>query len=484
MYGTKEKRLVWLDTLPSDVCERIAAHVSAGLQTVDALCLAEVSPRQRIAVLHALTHKFEQSNEPGARDYNDRWARIFAAETHELRFFPDVRRLQYQDCAESLRLFQAPVLRKASVWDDPLVLLAAAKSKSLRQLQLFLTHQSPPELICNTLSSLNLERLSIHCWCSFAEERCPLSCFHVDKAHANYLPSLCPRLVSLEVDCDCLGDDDPFQTMLPAMPLLRDVKLRVIQKSTVPFLRRLDSVQVYDVCHQHYALENALVVGNSVTEISSWACFDGDAIFSLACFPRLTVLRCSVSEEAAYVFAGVADTLTALQVLDLRWHTVTEIKRHDNAIPLADAESGVLLNVVQTLPNLIELHLTCVRISLSELCGVLQRIGPRLEKFGTDISGQEERPMDRLERLLHCASQNNRSLRRLHIAPNGLQCIRDGLSGNQVYSRAVCTLAAVHRLQQNAPFFHPSPIDIILWHVMHSHLLKLICKGIPTGTLR
>lgn len=455
---------MWLDLLPLDICERIAAHVSGGSQNREALFLAEASRRQRRAILRVLRFKFENSTEKGSEQLslNARWANIFSSDTKAIKFPPEAFPIRYQDSSDSLALFKAPKLRTVSIWDDPIVLLAAGQSKSIRELEIYLTSYSPPNLIFETLSALKLTNLKIHCWEETPESLCLFKHMSSSKSKQAMLANVCPGLTSLEINCDCSADVDPLVNVLPTISSLREVKIRLARKSSMPYLRRFHSVKVFDLINCHQAVEMALLIGIPITEISSCARLDSDEICGLSCFPRLTVLRCTMGEEAEYALADIAWTLTSLRVLDLSWRTPLEITRRENATCLADIESGVLLDTVRALPNLMELHLTYLYISLSEIVAILKCLGSRLEKLGTDIWDQEKRPIERLECLLYCASKHNPSLRCLEVVPAGLEYIGHGLREYEVERHGLRALAALNRLRQNAPFFDPSPLDVIL----------------------
>lgn len=455
---------MWLDLLPLDVCERIAVHVSGGSQNYEALCLAEASRRQRKAVLSALSFKFANScdRESENLSFNARWAKLFISDIQAIKFYRDAFPIRYQDNCDSLRLFTAPTLRVASIWDDPILLLAAAQSKSIRELELYLTSYSPPELVFETLSALCLTKLTLHCWEDTPESLCIFKLPMYFKSNGNLLAKVCPGLTSLEINCDCARDLDPLVTILPSMPSLCEVKLRLAREATMPHLRRLESVRVFDLIDYHQALEMALLIGTPITEISSCARLDADEIYGLSCFPRLSVLRCTLGEEAEYALADISGALSSLRILDLSWRTPLEVTRREYDVCLADIESNVLLDTVKALPNLIELRLTYLYISLREIIAILECIGTRLQRFGTDIWDQEERPIERLESLLYAASRNNPALRSFEVVPIGLEYLGHGLAGYQLERHRLRALSTLNRLRQNAPFFDPSPLDVIL----------------------
>lgn len=455
-----------LERLPPEVCEQIAAYVSAGAQTDASLHLAELGPAHSAAVVRCLEHKFSLPT-VSATTHPARWARVLQSKLVEI----DITCPIPSNAAGILGLLSSPSLRAAAVTDEPSVLqaLSDAQSRALCHLRVRICHEGSAVQLFQTLARIRLTRLTLTCCpgdfpCPFRDRRC----FTADR---NVLARVCPLVKSLEIDCDCGATartkvapteaslkDHAIWRILPGMPVVKDVRFRgTAPVAALPMLQTMASVRIVEDAQDAYAL--AIAVGKPVTEISSGE-FRPIRVHTEQMVrrltdkcPRLRVLAIKIEPGAEMKLAAAAEAgrLRFLKSLWLHWTNPS-------------TAHGAALRIVQGCQKLANMQLTDVAIEQDELEKVLQNMGERLRRFETAVVDQKEPPLVRLEALLYIAARHNRKIRALEFDSDKVEMKvgNDPDMGEEekqeVKRQAGKVLAALRQLHRRAPYLDQAPV--------------------------
>lgn len=395
-------RRLWLDVLPSELRIHVALHVSRGRQTKAALHLAETNALQRAAVLFTLSYRLVFSDPALAA----RWTAVFTGQVRDLTFDRYVS-FPADASPHPHQLLKAPALRVAAIRGQPAELLALAGSKSLRDLTVVLPKDSDFELLLDILRTLCIDKLSLLC---VSEKRfCPVKKIIHANDNADALAISCPQLTALRVAC---WHRDPLWKLLPTFPALREITLEsAVLVAALPLLSTLDAVHIRRVPASMYVAEQ---LGSAVSSIISKQCLSRSDVEMLgARCPRLLELDVRIHEDATVALVDAVRSMSSLRSLRVRWSApAVSIKRSYkwNLASFCSVAPGLLLTIVESLPDLVELDLLCVRIDMAELTAILRKLGKRLQHFSTSIADQDESPFDRLDAVFRAVTACNSGL--------------------------------------------------------------------------
>lgn len=187
------------------------------------------------------------------------------------------------------------------------------------------------------------------------------------------------------------------------LPDLRKLKLGVhIDPVAYPQLRKLESLEIDDLSG---GLELAVALGEPVTKLSIFSSLERLSekdISRLTACPNLSSLNAPI-----HMHAEVAIPLIARALESLVLRCSPDVAQYE----FGELQLGSVLQIAQSAPRLANLFLFEAKIPVSELVAVLQHMGPNLKEFGSNVGGQEEPPVRRLNALLETAAENNTSLR-------------------------------------------------------------------------
>lgn len=399
---------VWLDLLPPELRAGIATHVCNGKQSEHALNLAETSPNQRAAVLSALDDVVSFDNNHNA----SRWTKLFQSSVRQVTFdkyviFP--RPVEHHP----LSLLAAPTLHRAEIPSSEPFLRAIANSPNLRLLRIFVQSNLDVNLLWKTLKALNLTELQL--WC--AEKRscqCAIRRMLAEDDAVTCLASRLGNLKALRVRC---FHRDPIWQIIPALPSLRQVIIESrVPQEAIDRLREMQSVRIIGVPG---AANLASRLGQVATVLVTNERVDNVDLehVSKRC-PRLSELEIAVSEGVEHTLYWAAQRMLKLRNLKLRWGEPEDwwARSHGwNVAKFCGVTEGMIARAIRFLPELRDLDLLCVRLSMKELGGILKVIGKRMRHFGTSIADQDEPPFERMELLLKVLVAHNTELRSLNF---------------------------------------------------------------------
>lgn len=143
-------RGTWIDFLASDDLEYVAAHVSLGIFSKDALYLGELSPPMRDALWSTLDHTFH----PFLYDHTvlPRWCRLFASSAVSLwqsRKHDDDER-SGDDWRHMAQVLRVPTLRAVFIYAEHDALGALARSHEVNELTACIENRSAVPLFLMT----------------------------------------------------------------------------------------------------------------------------------------------------------------------------------------------------------------------------------------------------------------------------------------------------------------------------------------------
>lgn len=488
--SARSKRATWLDKLPEEVCERLAAHVCHRNQSLDGLALAKTSPALRRATIAALGHRLVIHDKRSLSDLffapkkgnwdtatTRKWISVMGEDLKEI----DQQYLRTLGSRHPLRftlsIFSLPNLRVAQITDHPAHLAAVAHSSSIQELSIAFRGYTSATEVFRTLSKLPLQKLKTGCP-EIADRRpnyqCPLQDPEVTRL-ALISESL-PRLDSIDVStCGCYNrSDDTVWRNLGSLNSLREVTFLWFDgadrfsQEVITFLSGLDSVRI--ICSP-FAHDLAVLIGAAVTVISyphgyislliQNGGFTAAHVRDLQNLPRLKNLSLHIIQGAEEELPEVVRKLPELTDLDLVFvQSALESRercQYSGSL-FATASPGTMLRTVQAAPHLSTLCVGQVRIRLVELDMILKSIGARLRSFETSICDQEESPFDRLEALVLTAAKYNVEVREFWVDDIGH---RRGPTPLEEWKRqAKQVLAGLRFLQKRAPYVRMRDMDV------------------------
>lgn len=453
-----EGRRLWLDCTPPEVLTIIAAHVATFGQTQDVLHFAETGERQANAVTVALS-KGLRLTEGSTCNNMTRWAEVFRNKVEDLALdrSEDIStgELTMHKKPGIVKLLGAPTLRSARIFNEAAFLFAAVQSKALRSLDIEIYDRTPHDLLFSTLSNLKLDKLSLSCFCT--------NCLFQDTRYFgqwNALAQSSPGLLSLEIYCECwreCGEINPIWRLIPELPCLEEVTLNddasEYEDAVVPILLNLRSVKI-DFRSRAFRL--ASMLPQIVTELSQKACLRASQVEQLPGFYNLKRLDVEIPEGSTGGWLHLLESFSSLEALHLRW-TLPE-GNHDSPCfegkpCYSNADEGILLHIANNAPNLTELSLLYVTLSLEEMLSILKVTGQRLKVFVTSLQHQQQLPALRLEALMHAVIAHNPELLRFSVVDKSLSepsrqaaaFLTDMSSCKRVGRRLIATLRRLHQ---------------------------------------
>lgn len=464
---------MWLDLLPPEICERIAAHVSRGTQRASALSLAEASVKMRTAVMSALGHKLLLFSET-EDDLTGRW----------LQFAPYVKSLEFgaviYDTARSAVKVSNGKKMCVSTWDDgllrksnclesvdfwlqPSILRALTGLRSLRKLTIKSADSHHGDLLFQVLTSLDIRDLMFRCEARDID-LCLLSNKKYFNDAYNALAKSCPNLETLDIFCVCTGWGNQTAQMstsahrvfdiFPACKSLRYLKLHSHPPQNV--MQNICAIHSVELPHDERTHQLAMKLGNAVTVLSCNRYLDPKEVECLSICHRLVVLDIRIKEGTENVLPKLAQGLPYLRCLKLQMKMSCDARNRPFLFPRT--KPGGMLQTVRSAHHLDTLHIVDIRISTSELEAILAHCGVRLRDFLISISDQDEPALQRLETLLCTAALHNSELRSLiTVLRTWMPTNLGGLAwqAHRIY-------AALHFLESRAPYLDASPLKRLL----------------------
>lgn len=408
-----QTKLIWLDILPNDVCERIVLHASGRHQAEDALPLGETNAKFRCAVASVLQRRMRFTD--AATAHTRRWCDLL---------LPDVEEVEVKASSSSFDrsclgdILTAPTLRCASIIDDIFPLRAIASSNSIRELEVRV--QGYPreagiaqELLLQIFSTLNLTKLRLICCVEREVTSCPFIEAQYLDPHRDDFPSCFSTLQTLDIDCARakIGDCDPTWRIFPALTSLRDLGFHgELPDGTLLRTQALETVRVKSGLK---ANEVAISIGAPVKELHMKSALSSAQLKGLETLSNLNILSLQMSPEDDETLSDLLSKLPELRSLDLCWDPPSFCNhgRDDVHTPCyAMPSPRRTFRAIEKTKSLQELKLRDVRLSRLELLDILEHVGTNLKVFWISISDQDETQLDRLEALLYCAAVKNPGL--------------------------------------------------------------------------
>lgn len=464
---------MWLDLLPSEVCERIAAHVSRGTQTTSALSLAEASATMRTAVISALGQKVLLFSE-GADDLSGRW----------MQFTPYVKHLEFGATTYTIArsavktsngkkrcvsewdnelLSKSDRLETVDFWVEPSILRALTGLRSLRKLTIKSAGSYYGDLLFQMLASLDTRDITFRCEARNAEQ-CLLSNMKYFNDNHNAFAESCPNLEILDIFCACMQWGHQVAQMsqcvprifaiFPACKSLRYLKLRSYPPQNV--MQNVCAIPSVEPPYDERAYHLAMKLGNAVTSLGCNRYLDSNEVDRLSVCQRLVALDICIREGTEDVLPKLAQELPFLRCLKVQMELRCDTR--NRRFSFSEMRPGSMLQTVRSAHHLDTLHIVDIRISTSELQAILIHCGIRLRDFLTSISDQEEPALQRLETLLYTASVHNNELRSLNtVLRMWMPAKLDALTrqARRVY-------AALNFLESRAPYLDACSLKRLL----------------------
>lgn len=448
-------RRMWLDALPPEINTHIALLVKAPDfqdREVAALHLANVSERQRQAVLEAMAYTFELQYDSSAE-----WNAVFR---------DSIRHLNTNNFRGDyfLELLKAPTLETAIVSNRSVHLKLIAKVKQLREITVEFSVRSPAHYLLSTLNALDLRKLGFNCSWFHSRGVCIFDLFPT-YVECIQLSRLCPNVTDMEFNCDCSGKNHDLARFIDAFSQLRKLTLNLeVSEYVIERLRSFDSVTLKTSPHRgglrHPAqLKLATKIGKAVTGIVTSCHFNGAwwvprdpaidvaGVAELTECPHLTNLDMYIKNGAE---VGLVE-LTQLRSLRLQWDPsdMYEWIGNEPVSPHYAPSSEFFRHIVARAPGLEELCLYRTKISIADLDLMLKSLGRGLKVFGTSVEGQSDHSGERLLSVINMVLRYNPNLRRLSMFYHDAGIERFIESGTMPLKREI--LLAFKRLQRGCP---------------------------------
>lgn len=446
----------WLDMLPADVCDNVAEFTTAGKRTVPAMNLAQVSYKQRQAVIQAMSNELSlnRMDEKFTSEYEntcDRiWGEIFMNCVGKL-YLHDTRTA----CKVRKTLIRSPTLEYASVASKSWLRIVC-NSSSIRELKLWVGDLLSRDLdfLFSSLKEMNLKKLVLYC----GEYGATLACMYENRRFfndsRNAIAEVCPGLTCIEIMCRC-NATYPIWKILPKLPNVNEVLINnVPPPHLLTRIRNMKSVKIEEAKSDY--IEAARVVGNSVTELRGCtedvlyrsARFTQHNLWILDKCPRLKTLHIDIERGLESSLPGALAHTVELENLHIRWN-----------YGLFKPDKGVLIALLKNKPRMKDLSLTNAELDLEEILEVIRKLGTHLEylrlqiDFGSQLSTTME-GIGRLEHMLCTLANSCRNIKQFKFSPASLpyEHIRSVPPASRRRMRAI-----YHHLKSRAPFIQIAP---------------------------
>lgn len=403
------RRRLWFDILPADIYDCIAAMVTNGQQSLDALNLAVACPELRRPVASALA--FQCVISPSTLRPAE-WAQVLAPYITELRMLHHFEPSAFLMC-------KARSLRTAHITDDARSLRAIAFNWSLRSLHICIRNSVQIPQLLTTLASLRLSVLVLNIDMQ-TSINCPFHPANPDRVPPSRLQKACPLVTALFVKCSHTHapEECPQFALMAEFPCLQ---MAVLDKDSspppaaIPLLRRISKVNI--LCTKN-ALQLAVAIGPVVVRLKIPELVEEGQIASIVRCPNLIELALSVKPESNYALLNLCSSLQSLRSLRVvyAWdgiYTLTpNMRKWWLGLPMAWT-AGIFPGVARGLPLLSHLSLYNAFLPIAQVEEVLMTIGSRLESFIHSVFDQDESPYVYCEKLLYAVWRFNPKLRQL-----------------------------------------------------------------------
>lgn len=440
---------LWLDLFPTDVCERIALHVSNSRPTTDALHLAETTPMQRSAVLSSLDHTLRINRAIGI-DHSARWAALFARDSPRTLVCEPLVPTDFQD------LLAFPQLRAVSIPFDQACLRTIAAASSIRELHLTVRGSFSQELF-DTIRKSKLDKLTIS-----SEEVgnvCPLGILKVMDGGTAPLRIACEHIRFVDIECCCLQRTSHAPWAFLKLPLPQGTREMILRESVpdteMSYLRRqLESVRIRRYpkigARSFNALATALYFGGSVKEFTHFLPLGRSEILTLAnTCSNIETLEIMLKPGTERWLPNAIKRLRSLRVMRLSWMRGRWLDDDDVDRGPCFVKPETLVATIRNAQKLTELQLRGVRTSVREVGKILSML-PELRVLWLKFGCQDEHTFSRLEAILHLVIRHNTELREIRSREWG--CDFTGFVGvEEIEEQGRRLHAALDRLEMSAP---------------------------------
>lgn len=435
-------------------------------QTPSTLNLAQVSRKQRQAVLEAFSYHFifPMANwRP--------WAHVFR---HHLRSIhcADISYPFFKD-EQALQLLSAPTLRHALISNRPVFLNAVSRAEGLRSLAIEFWDEDSVEPLLSTLEQLNLTKLHLDCGRRIPQRVvCALHIlFKLSKTRTR-LAAACTKVHTLTILCSCTIPPgrrllSPVFEVFPNLQRLttnRDMpnaaarmlgrkckEVELQQPGMVSVVRQVELAGLMGDVVRGLVQDQSLVSATSRMGIKS-----GHVLKTLGKCGGLERLHLNIRHGAETEIVGC----WRLSHLQVRWF------QDENEMITEEGEVGgtrllVLEHyrpprdfmrwILRMTPSLKELCLFRAEIGMDDVNTLLRGMGEKLEVFGSTFTQQLEPPLERVLLILEGVIQYNPGIQKLEL--EGVEGMtRVGMSKKVRSERTRRILRATERLRTCAPY--------------------------------
>lgn len=212
-----------------------------------------------------------------------------------------------------------------------------------------------------------------------------------------------------------------------------------LPRELTSILRKFDAVHIF--CDSS-ELEFVTEVGDKVTILELNARYPSELDEGLSRLKHCTRLEeldidLDQSEELSWSEHGLLQAVRMqhdLRALNIAWPclTTTNVMRVLEGEGYHEAQPGLLLELVRSVPNLQELGLFGTRIAIEEWEEILKFLGDRLRVVGAGLIDQTECVMERLEDLLWLVWKHNKGIEEFYVeGPN--EVVVDNMTDQEVW---------------------------------------------------
>lgn len=460
---------VWLDLLPLDVCERIAAHVSHGQQTESALALAQTSAHLGAAVVSSFSHNLRISSSPN-RDRTIPWLSL-APYCKSLRFTgmdTGTRRIGVatgsgkRRCISTLNdLIIGDNVETVDFWLTSYILLRLWGKKNVSKLIIRIFSGEDAEQLFLTLKTMDVKHLHVYC-----KTRDPTHCPFSNKLHfnksRNALSESCPNLETLQLSCYCFSwtmssflsasDAHNVWSIFPQCKKLKSLVLPSYPPQDV--LSEVCKVRNVKPFRDDLAFDLAMRLKSSIMELECSKLLSLAEINKLSVCTRLRSLDICIDQGTETALPTLIRQLPELRSLKVRMN-ILKYDVQSKGYVFNQVQSAAMLQTVLNAPKLDTLNMVNICISKTEIKQILIGMGTRLRDFML-VSGDEgEIALQMVEVLLYTAAQYNTDVRKLIVSWKSDVELNPCTNPNH----AIRVYRALDCLLGRAPFLDKTPLE-------------------------
>lgn len=458
------------DTLPLDICSRIAAYLSCGNPTQDALHLAETSPHLRNAVITTLAYKYVSVNSwYYSQDVVKRWAVLFGSELRDLTILQP--RCSDQDAYELM--LNSASLETARLQDTTYAMHHHLISKQITNLTIMLTDVLP-HLLFSSLPSPRVRDLTLSCAHSIKGDSDDMTCAIetlCDWDGAQFITDAFPNLEAIELRCQCNCDKNLLWELLALLPNLQHIRL---DDAHIPdkMLHRVSKLRSVKLGNLKYNFEVAAMVGTPLRSLQATS-EPLEAIYfnETAAWSGLESINIAVDRGSEEAFLSViplfSESLHTLRLSRSSCDYMDVVVREEEGLPL-EPKRGTWLEMVKKLPHIQHLGLTWIKINLDEVVAIIKQMGERLKTLDITLEIQSEHYLIRLEQVLLTAAIHCPSLRKLNVDVG--EYSGPGLTTELFFPRKLVWMAdmgkklgrALESLKRRSPLFDAESLGLFI----------------------